>query len=177
MIIAVGTENKAKIKAVEKAIKDAWGDTKIVPVAVDSGVAKQPTSDNEAIDGAIVRAQNALKLIRTAKYGIGLEGTVDVNNHGMFLRGWTVIMDRKGTTGIGSSGSVILPNFLAKGLAEGKELGPLIQQHLSDTHDEIRHTLGTNGVLTKGLYDRVREFEDATRCALARFVSRKLYEK
>jgi inosine/xanthosine triphosphatase len=176
MIVAVGTKNEAKIKGVERAIIDAWGDVKIVPVAVNSGIL-MPTSDDEAIDGAIVRAQSALKLLRTAKYGIGLEGTVDVNNHGMFLRGWAVIIDRKGTTGIGSSASVILPDFLAKGITEGKELGPLIQQHLSDTRDEIRHTLGTNGVLTKRLYDRVREFEDATRCALARFVSRKLYEK
>lgn len=176
--IAVGSENKAKNLAVLKAFRTAYPKTvlQIKGFNVESGIADQPTTDEESIQGAINRANGALARLATARFGVGLEGnTVTIANR-MYLHGWAAIVERDNdTAGIGHSSGLELPQNLRQGIEEGKELGPLLQAMLGDKDNEIRHTLGTNGVLSDGLYTREQEFIDATTVALARFVKPDLY--
>ncbi|MGV8172064.1 MAG: DUF84 family protein [Candidatus Woesearchaeota archaeon] len=175
MRIAIGTENKAKIAAVENIIRTIWKDAEFSYHRTDSLVRDQPMNDEEAIKGSINRAKQAVNL-GNADYGIGLEGTVNTNRYGMFLHGWVAIVDKEHNIGIGQSASILLPKNIEYRINKGEELGPIMQELMQDETNTIRHNEGTNGILTKGLYSRVKEFEDATRCALAKFVNKEWYK-
>lgn len=176
MKIAVGTLNDAKNNAVENIVKSIWKDAEFYRVETDSGIRKQPLNNEEAIRGAINRAKEAMIKVNsqynmTVDYSIGLEGTVDSNKYGMFLHGWVAIVDKSHNIGLGQSGSIQLPRNIESRIKTGEELGPIMQELMRDDSNRIRQNEGTNGILTDGLYTRVKEFEDATRCALARFVN------
>lgn len=179
--VAVGSRNKAKADAVKNVFGSVFGDVEVVPVASDSNVRPQPMSDDEAIDGAINRARQALEKVDGAEYGVGLEGAVEENKHGMFLGGWVAIINRNEIIGMGGSGKMELPESVAEKLRKGEELRPVIRNlseawHLSSEELDNLETFGTLGILTKGLYPRVDEFEDAVKCALSRFLSKDKYE-
>lgn len=174
--VAVGTENKAKLQAVESVFKTVFGDVIIEGIAAKSGISEQPLTDEESIRGAINRADGALKQVQTAEYGVGLEGNVVETSGHMFLRGWVAIKNRSGDIGLGHSGGLQLPEVIRAQINDGKELGPLLQEMLDDKDNRVRHTLGTNGVLTDGIYTRVDEFTHAAQCALARFIKADLYK-
>lgn len=57
MKVVVGSKNKTKVGAVEKV----WKDAEITSLSVPSGVAAQPFSDEETMQGAINRAKRALE--------------------------------------------------------------------------------------------------------------------
>lgn len=176
--IAVGSQNQAKNKAVTSAFQRAFPKTIIETRGFDvpSGIADQPTTDEESIQGALNRAHGALAKLASANYGVGLEGNTVTVAGTMYLHGWVAIVKKDTPTpGIGHSSGIELPNYLREGINAGKELGPLLQNILQDNDDAIRHSLGTNGVLTDGLYTREQEFLDATIVALARFVKPELY--
>ncbi len=61
MRIHIGTENQAKIDAVQEALRlyPQFALADVLPVRVDSGVSSQPTSMEETIQGACARAQKA----------------------------------------------------------------------------------------------------------------------
>ena len=179
--IAVGSKNQAKNRAVATAFEKAFPGIEIVTSGhdVNSGIADQPTTDEESIQGAINRARNALIVNKTADYGVGLEGNTVTILGTMYLHGWVAIISRDDDTtpGIGHSSGIELPEHLKDGVEAGGELGPMVQTLLSDDTDTIRQTWGTNGILSSGLYTREQEFIDATIVALARFVTPELYEE
>lgn len=168
--ISVGTTNRAKLRAVERVCSTIFGAVTIQGYDVDSGISAQPMTDEESILGAGNRADAALLRHPRAEYGIGLEGNVAETAGQLFLRGWAVVKNRDGTTGIGHSGGIALPHHIAERVRDGKELGPLMQQSLNDKANAVRHDQGTNGILTNGMYTRVDEFTHAVQCALAPFV-------
>ena len=57
MKVVVGSKNKTKVGAVEKV----WKGATITSLSVPSGVANQPFSDEETMQGAINRAKQALE--------------------------------------------------------------------------------------------------------------------
>ena len=175
MKIAIGSKNEAKNNGVKNVFERIWNDNVYVSIGTNSGVSDQPLSSEEAIDGAINRAKEALSKNEGFDFGVGLEGTVDSNKHGMFLLGWVAIVDKNGKIGIGSSGAVVLPDWMKAKIEDGMELGPLVQEMMNDEDNKIRHTLGASGLLTDGMYGRIKEFEDAVVCALAKFVGFKYY--
>lgn len=177
MKIIIATENKAKIQATTTIFNQVYSNVEVISEKFSSGVSEQPLSEEEGIQGAINRAQAARTKYPEADYCIGLEGYVDTNKYGMFLAGIVAVVKNDTEIGIGTSAKMQLPNFLKTKLEAGMELGPLIQTLMNDTDNTIRHYDGTCGILTKGLYNRVKEFEDATKCALARFQSPELYKK
>ena len=177
MKVAIGSMNKAKNEAVKNIFDKLYGTNEYLSVETNSGVRNQPLSSDEAINGAINRAKDALSKTRSYDFGIGLEGTVDSNEHGMFLLGWVAVVNKQGDCGIGSSAAVMLPNYMKREIESGKELGPVIQNLMNDSKNEIRHSQGASGLLTNGMYSRVHEFEDALICALSKFISSDFYKK
>lgn len=131
----------------------------------------------EGIEGVINRAKNARTKYSDADYYVGMEGYVDTNKYGMFLAGVVAIMDKHGEIGVGISVKMQLPMFIQKKIQDGEELGPLVKDLMNDTNGNIRQFDGTNGILSKGLYNRVDEFKDATNCALTRFQSPEFFNK
>ena len=57
-----------------------------------------PMSDAESLQGATNRA-TAAQIMRNADFGVGLEGGVQPEAHGLTLHGWVVIVDAAGKQG------------------------------------------------------------------------------
>ncbi|MDR2064012.1 MAG: DUF84 family protein [Candidatus Nomurabacteria bacterium] len=161
----LSSENVAKRLAAMQALKKVFGDDfELVCVGVDSGVAKTPTTDDEGIRGALNRIENAKKLISDADGYLGLEGIITSNAFGAFLCGWAVVKLKNGKTWAGCSAKVQLPPELAKKLKTNLELSELVAETFPERAQDLPK-IGTNGVLTKGLYTRQDEFVDALVCA------------
>ncbi|RQH03536.1 DUF84 family protein [Natrarchaeobius oligotrophus] len=167
MKFAVGSSNPVKVDAVERAL--ARYDPTVIAVPVDSGVAEQPRSIAETVDGAVTRARRALESVETTcDYGVGLEGGVaryeDVP--GRYLIMWAAITD--GDRLERASGpSLRLPDEIAVRLEEGAELGPVIDDALGT--DGVARGDGAAGVFTDGLTDRTTALSQAVACAFGPF--------
>ncbi|MFW5852536.1 MAG: DUF84 family protein [Nanoarchaeota archaeon] len=175
MKVSIGSLNGAKNTAVRNVINKIWPNSEYYSVKTESNVSEQPKSAEEAIEGAINRAKSALGQ-KNSDLGIGLEGTVETNRYGMFLYGWVAIVDKNEKIGLGSSGKVLVPEWMKNKIDAGEEMGPIMQEFMKDKDNNIRHTEGTSGLLTKGMYSRIHEFEDAVMCALSVFLSSEFYD-
>ncbi|MGC8710669.1 MAG: DUF84 family protein [Candidatus Micrarchaeia archaeon] len=174
MKIAIGTTNKLKVDAITSALRPIFRDAEFVSASVESGVSDDPKGDEEGIRGALNRARNAMDK-EHADMGVGPEGITSKNSYGTFVYGYVVIVDKEDRIGIGASAKVMLPDKLAKMIDSGDGLADAIAELSAKTKEQVRTELGTNGILTNGMYDRNKEFADAALCAAARFIN-KLYE-
>lgn len=172
--ISIGSKNPVKIAAVEGAVKKIWPDVEIIAVEVSHGTNEQPTSDDEAIEGATNRAK--LSLQKTdADFGIGLEGCTTDTKYGMFLSGWVVAIDKNGKIGIGCGGKLLLPEKVASEIRKGKELGPVMDEFIGDHNTKQRQ--GAVGILTNNLISRTASFEKSVIYALTKFINPNYYGK
>ena len=96
MIIAVGSTNKTKIIPVKEVFQHHFKNVKVIGVNVNSEVKDQPLSDDEMFRGAFNRAKASLEKVKSAKYGVGIEGGIHKFSYGWFERSLVVIIDRKG---------------------------------------------------------------------------------
>jgi inosine/xanthosine triphosphatase len=168
----VGSANPAKRASAERAVSRVWPEARVVTVDVPSGVADQPRSDAEAVEGASNRARSALESTG-ADVGIGLEGNTCEIEGRMFLSGWAVALDREGRRGIGCGGALLLPERIAAEIRAGRELGPVMDEVTGE--EDTRSRGGAVGALTQGLVERAEAFERAVLFALAPFLRPDLY--
>ena len=173
MKIAVGSKNPVKIKAVENAAKRFWPDAEVIGMEVNHGTSAQPTSDEEAIEGATKRAKMSLQQA-DADLGFGLEGNTVDTKHGMLLSGWVAVANKQGELGISCCGSLLLPEKIAAEVRNGKELGPASDAFHGT--DNIKQKEGTVGILTKGAVTRTKAFEHGAVYALAKFLNPEYYK-
>lgn len=161
----LSSTNAAKRAATEQILQRLYDDAfELTCVDVDSSVSETPHSDDEGIQGALGRIANAENAVPGADAYIGLEGIVTTNSYGTFLCGWAVVKEGDNTLHMGCSAKVQLPPSLTDDLSSFKKLSELTAEKYPDQ----AHTLpqvGTNGVITNGLYTRVDEFIDALSCA------------
>src|SRR3990170_1453064 len=59
--IAIGSQHPAKVAAATAVLRQAFPHAEIIALTVDSGVRPAPTSAEETIQGAVVRARPALE--------------------------------------------------------------------------------------------------------------------
>lgn len=78
MKIAIGSENPVKIKAVLEELRDYkfFDDSEIFYFDVNSGVEKQPVTEEQTYLGAQNRAIEAYNGIKNCDYGIGIESGI-----------------------------------------------------------------------------------------------------
>lgn len=172
MRVAVGSTNPVKVHAVKNAVTRVFDKAEILDLEVESAVRHQPLSFNEAINGALNRAKEALS--KTGyDIGIGLEGGVENTDYGYFTCGWVAAVDGKGRVGIGSGAAILLPSTVSSRIKDGKELGEIMDELTGQT--DTKRKMGALGILTKNLVTRGEEFESGVICALAPFISPSLY--
>lgn len=156
MKIAVGTENKAKVGAVEAIVREYYPDAQLENLEVASDVSVQPFSNEETRQGAINRARNTL-LKTNADLAFGLEGGVDEIDGVMYCCNWGAVAMKDGTVISSSGAQFALPEVIAKELRMGKELGPVMDDYTNT--ENIRHHQGAIGIFTNDLIDRKQMFE------------------
>lgn len=175
MIVAVGSKNPTKIKPVQDVFAVHFPDVKVKGVNVSSGVGEQPIHVDEMYEGALNRAREALKKVPGATYGVGIEGGLHQYKHGWFEQSLVVIVDAKGTVGIGSSGGLVLPDAVIRQIQGGKTLEQAVD-NLFHT-DKIGEGIGMFGIFTKGVVTRAEGVRHGVAFALARFLHQEIYRK
>ena len=156
MKIIVGTTNKAKINAVREAITKIGMTADVEGIEAASLVSAQPKSDEETVDGAINRAQDALSK-KQADLAIGLEGGVKWVNDTLYLCNWGAMVTPAGHVYTATGAGLPLPVEIEAGIREGHELGPLMDTYTSKKG--IRHHEGAIGIFTNGWITRSQMFE------------------
>ena len=100
----VGTKNKAKIEAVIEVFKNF----EVVPMEGESGVSRQPLSEEETINGAKNRAKSL-----PAGYRLGLEAGVTKINGICFLINFGVLIDPEDNEYFAGGTYLPLPDFVS----------------------------------------------------------------
>ena len=188
IIVAVGSTRRPKLNAVWEALTifgptlDPNAPFEVVGEEAPSGVRHTPLSRSEIMSGAKHRAEalasRAQKENLPWRFFVGLEGGVEVVSVGtqrlVFLENWAYVADKSGFGAYGQSGSVLLPDSLAKTVVDdGVELGSAIDA-FAGGHG-IRDAQGAWGVLTRNLITRQDAFRVAVINAFAPFFNATLY--
>ena len=168
MKIAVGSTNPVKINAAKEALQALYPRARFVAIAVDSGVPAQPIGDTQIITGAIKRARRVLKLTQ-ADLGVGLEGGLIRTPHGLMSSAWCAIVDKAGKISLGGGMHFHLPDSVAKGIDQGKELGQVMDE-LTGKKD-VKKKMGAVGILTNGVLNRTEEYAHLVKLAMVKFLS------
>ena len=166
-IIVVCSKNKAKNDAVRNIVKDYFNNFEIVSLETKSNVSETPTSDDEGLLGCHNRIKNAIMKKENANIYIAMEGILTKTKYGYFLCGWTTVFDKdRDKYYYGCSAKVYVPNEIIDSLKKDERLSEVVANKFGKSDQEIGN-LGTNGLLTKGVYTRTNEFEDSIKCALS----------
>lgn len=177
MHIFVGSTNPVKVNSVVGAASETWPDVVVEGFDVPSGIAEQPTSDNETKTGAINRAQAALydglakhesdtfELDQDQVLGVGLEGGVFEDDEGqMWSTVWAVVLDKTGFMEFANGARFKVPDVVAEAIRRGEEMGPIISKVVGES--DVRKKQGMIGITTKGFVDRTEEYQGIAKLAL-----------
>jgi len=175
MIVAVGSTNPTKIAPVEAVFKTHFPKTLVRGISVASGVSEQPMSIDEMYLGALNRAQNALKNVKNAEYGVGIEGGLHKHIFGWFEHSIVVIVNSNNEIGVGASGGLVLPEIIMDSIHKGKNLEEAIDSHFKT--NKIGEGIGMFGIFTKGVVTRSEGVKHGVAFALARFLHNEVYKK
>ncbi len=177
MIVSVGSENRAKLKAVENAFKHYFKGLEVKAAGIESGVGKQPISLEEIVRGAKIRAEKAFEA--GGEFGVGIEAGVfpfPGSNSGYMDTACCAIYDGKEFY-LGCSPLYEYPKkVVEKILKEGKEISDIFAELYGNTEKHDRHSQGAIGFLTKGVIPRNQLLESAVVCALTQVINRELYK-
>jgi inosine/xanthosine triphosphatase len=198
LVIAVGSTRKPKLSAVSAATQSfaallASGmPCEVVGIEVESGVSHTPSTRQELMRGARLRAEALLEINqrdhRGWSYFVGLEGGLDVVHEPaisraavdaevpsprVFLESWAYVTD--GVSGyFGRSAAIEVPEALAQEVLDrGVELGVAIDSFAGAAG--IRDAQGAWGVLSSNLISRQEAFRIAVIAAFAPFYNGKMY--
>ncbi|HVF69016.1 MAG TPA: inosine/xanthosine triphosphatase [Xanthomonadales bacterium] len=173
MIVAVGSTNPTKITPVEEVFSHHFKNVKVVGVEVSSGVKEQPMDSDEMYKGALNRAKRALKNVKDASYGVGIEGGLHKYSYGWFEQSIVVIVSKKGEIGVGSSGGLLQPDRVMKEILSGKNLEEAVDDIFGTK--KVGRGIGMFGLFTKGLVTRSGGVKHGVAFALSRFLHKDLY--
>ncbi|MGH2398363.1 MAG: DUF84 family protein [bacterium] len=174
MRIAVGSTSESKVRAARAVCGRAFPGAVVEGVEVQSGVAAQPTTEDDTVQGARRRAQEAQRRA-DADLGIGIEGGVFQDGWGTWICAWAAVIERGGRESLASGVRFPLPAWMAARALAGEELGAIVDAYLDapDAHE----ALGAIGLLTRGLLDRQAALEQALIAALAPVLSEPVYTR
>jgi inosine/xanthosine triphosphatase len=133
----------------------------------------QPATDEETLDCAEKRANNARELAPGSDYWVGIEGGIADWPIGMGAFAWVVVMDRTGRIGRGRTGEFFLPENVAALVRQGVELGEADDRVFS--RNNSKHGSGAVGLLTGDVIDRAGLYVPAVVFALIPFRHPELY--
>jgi inosine/xanthosine triphosphatase len=174
MIVAVGSTNPTKIEPVKDVFEHYFKNVKVVAVQVESDVKDQPLHHDEMYEGAVNRAKKALKAVKGAAYGVGIEGGLHKYSYGWLEQSVIVIVNKKGDIGIGASGGIVQPDKVIKQILEGHNLEEVMDRLFGT--EKIGRGIGMFGIFTKGLVTRSSGVKHGVAFALSRFLHKKLFD-
>lgn len=172
MKIAIGSTNPTKVRAARNILKKIYPRAVFFALDVASGVPGQPHGDTQTRCGAVNRAR-AVRQVARADLGVGLEAGIIKTEYGAMTCAWVAIVDRAGRVGIGGSTNMLLPDDVARRLQAGAELGEAMDEFANIA--DVKRKMGAIGVLTRGLSNRQRAYEEIVKLAVVRFLWKAKY--
>jgi len=159
MDIAVGSSNPVKAEAVRTVMEKIYGEVRITPIKVNSGVPEQPWGD-ETLRGALNRAEAAMG---DHDLSVGIEAGVFEMYDGVYDIQHCVVLDRRGRMTIGMGPGFRYPDDVAELLRKGMTVGDAMKTLYKDHSGRGE---GAIGILSKGLIDRKSLTEQAVKAAM-----------
>lgn len=141
-------------------------------LAAPSGVADQPMTDKETLQGAFNRMTHISEKSE-ADFWVAIEGGAEEKENEVHVSAWVVIKSKDGKIGKGRSSTFLLPEAVIKLMKEGKELA-----HASDiifNESASGYKQGTVGILTGNVIDRTEYYVHPVIMALIPFKNPDLY--
>ncbi len=188
--VMVGSTNPVKVRAVRSVFARAFrgGDITVEGMDVDLGLPDQPLGDDETRRCAVARAEHVLATT-DADVAVGLEGGVAFEGGGdgkgggrgecggreAHLIGWCAIAARDGTLSVAHGASMPLPPAVAREVAAGRELGPVMDD-VTGVHNS-KQKQGASGYFTCGLLPREKSWEHTIICALVKLLRPEHYSE
>ncbi len=168
MIIAVGSQNRNKIEAVQEVIQeyDFLHAAEVIGREVSSGVSRQPRSLDETVAGAQQRARAAFV---NCDYSIGLESglIVIVNPVGRYLEHTVCALYDGRRYSLGFSAAFELPpKIVTLIFGEGYDLEQASLKVGLTANPQLGNAEGLIGILTQGKVSRKEYTKPAIRMAL-----------
>ncbi len=172
--IAVASRNPVKARAALEGFRRMFPNEefRVETISVPSGVASQPATDEETLEGAQNRARAAAAAAPHADYWVGIEGGVEDGPAGMAAFAWIVVLG-DGITGRGRTGTFVLPEQVARLVREGVELGDADDRVFG--RENSKQEDGAIGLLTANVVDRTALYEHGIVMALVPFRNSSLY--
>lgn len=167
LLVAIGTNNKAKIAAIQNIVDQYFENVQYIQVAAASNVSEQPFSNEETRQGAINRAVNTLGQAM-GDLNFGLEGGVHELGDFMYCTNWGAVALKDGTVLSAAGAQFALPEVIAKELRAGKELGPVMDNYTKQ--QDTRSGSGAVGIFTAGLVDRTEMFEHIVKLLIGQYL-------
>ena len=159
-IIAVGSLNHVKVEAVRTVMESIYGNVRIIPVHVSSGVPDQPFGD-DTHKGAVNRAKTA---IGEYDLSVGIEaGVFEMYGH-LYDVQHCAVLDRNGKVTLGMSSGFMYPDKVADLVRNGTTVGKAVAQFYDKTANGNKE--GAVGILSKGLLDRKSLTEQSVTAAM-----------
>jgi len=150
--VIVGSTNPVKVESVRRAFERAFGQSPCIQgLAVPSGVADQPLTDEATRTGARNRARAVRQQQPEADFWVGVEGGVDYRHGYCEAFGWIAVRSERQEC-LARSAAFPLPETVGQRLRAGEELGPLIDQ-LFEEHNS-KQKGGAIGLLSGGIVSR-----------------------
>ncbi|KAI9162871.1 Inosine/xanthosine triphosphatase [Paramyrothecium foliicola] len=167
--VVVASKNPVKIDAALKGFNRMFpgSEFKTTGVSVPSGVAEQPFSDSETLQGAINRVHNARDAYPGADYYIGLEGGLNEDGANLQSLAWIAVLGKDGRIGKARTTTFCLPEEVSQLIRQGKELGEADDIVFGRTNSKQHN--GAAGLLTGDVVDRSSSYEHAVILALIPF--------
>lgn len=166
--IIIASKNPVKIQAALQGFQQMFPQTEFSAegISVPSGVADQPMTSDETLQGARNRAEAARQVLPDADYWVGIEGGVDETAHGMEVFAWVVVMDGK-RTGESKTGTFFLPDEIVTLIRQGVELGDADDRVFG--RENSKQGNGAVGILTGDIIHRTGYYVHAVVLALIPF--------
>jgi inosine/xanthosine triphosphatase len=166
--IILASNNPVKVRATLNGFQRMFSDDEyeIKTVSVASGVALQPLSSQETLQGALNRVKNARYQHPHADYWVGIEGGVEEIDGEMTAFAW-IVVGSKNRLGKSRTAMFFLPERVASLIRGGKELGEA--DDIVFRQSNSKQGSGAVGVLTGNVVDRMQLYEQAVVLALIPF--------
>lgn len=162
MIVYLGSTNPVKIASCEEVLNPLGYE--VIGLNVNSGVNKQPLSDEETIKGAINRALQ----LPTNGLRFGLEAGVEWHNKQLFLVNWGVLIDEANNYYYAGGTRIPLPeDFNDYILIKNLELSDIMD--LFYQKENIKHQEGAIGFFTNNLVKRIDIFTHIVKLLIGQY--------
>jgi inosine/xanthosine triphosphatase len=167
--LVVASNNPVKIQAALDGFQLSFSESTFSArgVSVSSGIADQPMSDAETLQGALNRTRAARAAAPEADYWVGIEGGCEDQYGHLWAFAWVVVIDCAGVMGRARTAAFMLPDEVAALVRQGVELGDADDRVFGRVNSKQGN--GAVGLLTGNVIDRTGYYEHAVVLALIPF--------